>query len=270
MQTEIEAYNLARVSAYEPSPWLVWPRPDPAAFLRLFCFHHAGGTALFYRSWPDRLPRNVEVCAIQLPGRGNRLSEQPVSRLIDLTGDIVAAIGPHLNKPFAFFGHSMGALLSFETARELRRSMRIEPVHLFVSGRRAPQISEDTPPVHALPEPEFIEELRRLNGTPKEVLENPELMELMIPILRSDFSVCETYTYTKEQPLSCAITAYGGLQDLQIRPSELRAWQEQTDSSFKLRMLAGDHFFPKSAEAILLHTIAQELYNLTTKLRSDL
>lgn len=261
--------NRPTVSALKSSPWLVWPKPNPLATVRLFCFHYAGGTALFCRTWPDRLPRSIEVCGIQLPARGDRLRERPVSRLTDLIGDIVNAIRPYLDKPFAFFGHSMGALVGFEIARELRRSMNISPHHLFVSGRRAPQMPENTPPLHDLPEEEFIEELRRLNGTPQEVLDHPELMELMIPILRADFSVCETYAYTQEPPLSCSISAYGGLHDLGIPVSDVKTWREQTSSEFTLSMFPGDHFFLKLSEAMLLRTLAQELYFIAARLQIE-
>jgi medium-chain acyl-[acyl-carrier-protein] hydrolase len=245
------------------TPWLVWHKTNPMespAVLRLFCFHYAGGDALFYRNWADYIPETIDICAIQLPGRGNRRQEPLVSSLAELVGDITRALRLYLDRPFAFFGHSMGALISFEIARELRRSMKVEPAHLFVSGRRAPHLPEETPPIYDLPEIEFIEELRRLNGTPKEVLDHRELMDLVIPLLRADFSICQTYVYRYEPPLSCPISAYGGLQDEDVSPSDLRGWQEQTSSDFKLRMFPGDHFFLKSSQASLLYILTQELY----------
>ncbi len=177
--------------------WLRSPKPNPQASLRLFCFPYVGGGALIFRTWPNSLPATAEVCPVELPGRGTRLKETPFTRLLPLVQALAQALLPHLDKPFAFFGHSMGALISFELTRQLRRLYGLVPLHLFVSAHRAPQLPDPDPPIHTLPEAEFMEELRCLNGTPKEVLEQPELMELMLPILRADFALCETYIYAK-------------------------------------------------------------------------
>jgi medium-chain acyl-[acyl-carrier-protein] hydrolase len=154
----------------------------------------------------------------------------------------------------------MGALVSFELTRLLRQQNEISPVHLFVSGRRAPQIPDPKPPIHALPELEFIEELRRLNGTPEAVLENAELMQLLLPILRADFTVLETYVYTHQPPLDCPITVFGGLQDQEANPDELEAWREQTSASFSLQMFPGDHFFINSDRLLLMEVLSKKLH----------
>ena len=164
---------------------------------------------------------------------------------------IATAILPYLDKPFAFFGHSMGGLVSFELARFMRREYSLEPVHLFISGRRAPQTKDAKPPIHDLPQAEFIQELRQLNGTPEAVLNNNELMELLVPILRADFAVLENYNYTPEAPLNCLISVFGGLQDREVELEKLEAWREQTCSSFALKMLTGDHFFIHSSQSLL-------------------
>ncbi|HKG20773.1 MAG TPA: alpha/beta fold hydrolase, partial [Blastocatellia bacterium] len=182
-------------SAQNIESWIACARPNPRARLRLFCFPYAGGSSASYRPWADRIPRSVELCAVQLPGRGSRLSEPPFDRLVPLVQAIKPIILQLLDKPFALFGHSMGARIAFELARLLRREENLEPAHLFISGCRAPQLPVEDRAVYGLPDPEFIDELRRLNGTPKEVLENRELMQLMIPLLRADFAVCGTYTY---------------------------------------------------------------------------
>src|SRR2546421_132109 len=148
--------------------WFPRLQSNPEANLRLFCFPYAGGSSrLFYR-WQEGLPASVEVVPVELPGRGMRLSQPPFANLRPMVQAIVEAIAPRLDKPFAFFGHSMGALISLELARALRREHGREPVHLFVSGRRAPHLPETLPPMHDLPEAEFIEGLRGLNGTPPE------------------------------------------------------------------------------------------------------
>lgn len=187
----------------------------------------------------------------------------PFTRLEPLVQALAHALLPHLDKRFALFGHSMGGLVSFELARLLRKKYGLEPVHLFVSGRRAPQIPNPKRPIHALPEPAFKEELRHLNGTPLAVLENAELMELVLPILRADFAVLETFVYANEPPLECPITVFGGLQDQEVSCDELQAWQEQTSASFSLHMLRGDHFFLHSAQPLLLQILAQQLHMRT-------
>lgn len=161
--------------------------------------------------------------------------------------------------PFAFFGHSMGALLGFELARELRRQRGIIPVHLFVSGRRAPQVPDLDPPIHQLPESAFLDELRHLNGTPEEAMQHPELMELMLPVLRADLAISETYVYEHDDPLDCSISAFGGLEDHEVSSDDLEAWREQTHRSFTLRMVPGNHFFLKSSQSLVLQDISRSL-----------
>src|SRR5712691_623251 len=223
--------------------WVTCPKPNLHARLRLFCFPYAGGTASVFRAWSEHLPPEIEVCPIQLPGRESRLGEVPFSRLPPIVEALAPALRPYLDKPFAFFGHSMGALIGFELARHLRREGQSDPIHLFVSGHRAPQLPDPNPPIHQLPEPAFIQELRRLKGTSEAVLADPDLMELVMPMLRADFAVSETYLYTPEQPLACPITAFGGLQDKEVSRGEMDAWRVQTQQSFLLCMLPGDHFF---------------------------
>jgi len=161
--------------------------------------------------------------------------------------------------PFAFFGHSMGALISFELARQVRRRSGLSPVHLFVSGHRAPQIPDLNLPIHHLPEVAFIEKLRCLNGTPESVLQNAELMQLVLPILKADFAICEKYIYSTEEPLDCPISAFGGLQDYKVSHDHLAAWHTQTSGCFTLGMFPGNHFFVQSARMQLLQAISQDL-----------
>jgi medium-chain acyl-[acyl-carrier-protein] hydrolase len=235
------------------------PKPNPQASVRLFCFPYAGGSSLIFRTWSNSLPNTVEVCAIELPGRGMQIRSAPFTNLENLVSAIAPVLLPYLDKPFAFFGHSMGGLISFEITRLLLRKHSIIPIHLFVSARRAPQIASSSPPIHTLSEPEFILELRRLNGTPQAVLENTELMQLLIPTLRADFAVLETYTYSPLSPLDCPITVFGGLQDSEVSYNELQAWKEQTNAKFSLHMFEGDHFFVHSAQSLLLQFLSQKL-----------
>jgi medium-chain acyl-[acyl-carrier-protein] hydrolase len=164
-----------------------------------------------------------------------------------------------MDKPFAFFGHSLGALMSFELARYLRRCYRLTPVHLFVSAHKAPQIPSRDRPIHALPDAEFVEELRQLNGMSKQVLESPELMQILLPILQADFTVCETYVYEDDSPLDCPISALGGLQDEYVSQESLEAWREHTCATFSLHMFPGDHFYLNTDRLLLLCTLARAL-----------
>lgn len=239
--------------------WIICPQPNPKAHLRLLCFPYAGGSSLIFRTWANSLPASIEVYAVEIPGRGRQIKLPSFNKIEPLVDAIASNIYPYLDKPFAFFGHSMGGLVSFELARLLRRKYNISPAHLFISGRRAPQIPTSKPPIHKLSESAFIEELRHLNGTPKAVLENDELMQLFVPILRADFAVLETYNYNPEPPLNCPISVFGGLQDLEVSCNELQAWQEQTTATFSLDMFPGDHFFLHSAQSLLLETLVTHL-----------
>src|SRR5205085_8881948 len=252
----------AQMRGSSATPWLVINRPNPQARLRLFCFPYAGGGAATYHAWPGELPTEVEVCAVQLPGRASRSRESPYDRLKQLVEALAPAVLPYLDRPYAFFGHSMGALIAFELTRRLRREADTSPAHLFVSGRRAPQLPRTNPPIHDLPEAEFVQALRRLNGTPDEVLAHPELMELMLPLLRADFAAVGTYEYTPEPALACPITAYGGLQDHEVSRAQLEAWRTQTTGGFTLRMLPGDHFYLQTGRALLLRSLFRELHEL--------
>lgn len=253
------------------NPWLVFPKPNPQAVMRLFCFHYAGGNALIFRDWWKGLTPEIEVCAVQLPGRGLRLNEAPYTRLMPLAETLSHVVHACGDKPFAFFGHSMGSLLSFELARAMRRNYGLEPRHLFASGRQAPSLTNSEAQTYNLPESEFIEAVRRMSGTPAEVLENPELMQLILPQLRADFEVCDTYTYTPEPPLSCPITAFGGLQKC-VKLEELEAWREHTSGAFTIRRFPGDHFFLNTSQPLLLRVLARELFDhiksLTSKSRT--
>ena len=236
---------------------------NPRARLRILCFPFAGGGASAFNGWMDRLPDQVrvqtELLAIQLPGRESRLNEQTFIHLLPLLDALVPIIGRYSDTPFAFVGHSMGALISFELARHLRRQKQKGPSHIVVSGHRAPQLPDRQPAIHRLPDVEFSAKLREFGGTPEAVLQDPELMELLLPVLRADFSLCETYVYSDEEPLNCSITAWGGNDDGRASRAELLAWGTQSKSLFSLHMFPGSHFFIQSARAAVLQVLAHDL-----------
>jgi len=247
------------MKSVKKTSWLSYYKPNPSAELRLFCFPYAGGSAIIYRSWADLLPKNLEICPVQLPGRGTRLRDQPFTRLMPMIEALASGLLPYFDRPFAFFGHSMGAAIAFELARHLRKHFQREPEHLFVSGRSAPQIPDPIPCTYDLPDAEFIAELRRLNGTPQEVFDHPELLQLTLPLLRADFAMVQTYRPSPGEPLRSPITAFGGLLDHDVRREYLEAWSKQTADRFSLRMFPGDHFFLQTSQILLLKAVAQEL-----------
>ena len=242
----------------DTSPWFTCPRVNPNACTRLICFPHAGGGPAAFHSWPARLPESLEVWAVQLPGRSARLTEAPISRLVTLAQLAADALVPALDKPVAIFGHSMGALLGFEVARHLRRYGRL-PIHLFVLGCPAPHTIRNTHNIHELAESDFLAELGRLNGTPPEVLDNEDVMQLFLPILRADFAAFESYRYVHEAPLEHPITAFGGTDDSEVSSEELVAWKQQTTAAFAVAMIAGGHFPHAFSQALMLQKVADIL-----------
>jgi medium-chain acyl-[acyl-carrier-protein] hydrolase len=255
-----------RIMSGTRNRWLSCQREHSQTILSLFCFPYAGGSASIFRRWSEGLPDAVDVCPIQLPGRGSRLPEPSITKMPTLIQAIAEAICPHLQRPFAFLGHSMGALIGFELARHLRAGYGVEPVHLFVSGCRAPQVSAEQLIIYDLPDSEFLKELSHLNGTPREVLEHPELMQLMLPTLRADLELVQTYTYAAGAPLQCPVTVFGGLQDKEIKRTQLRAWSAQTTARFSLRMLPGDHFFIHASRALFLKALSREVNQIVSRI----
>lgn len=244
------------------TPWLPMTRPGGDGRARVFCFPYSGGSASVFAAWRDVLGPAVEVCPVELPGRGRRMHEPAFTAMEPLVEAASAALLPWLDRPFAVFGHSLGALVGFEVARRITREHGISPLHLFASGHVAPQVAQRDEPLHDLPEPRFVERLRALNGTPAEVLDNAELRAIILPILRADFAICDAYAFAPGAPLSCGISAYGGLQDAEVPRAELDAWREQTSGAFALRMFPGDHFFLNSARQTVLWALGSDLQRL--------
>ncbi|AFZ28181.1 putative thioesterase involved in non-ribosomal peptide biosynthesis [Cylindrospermum stagnale PCC 7417] len=242
-----------------PNLWIKCPQSNPQANLRLFCLPYAGGGTSIFRRWPQELPSNVELCAIDLPGRENRIGEKPISNLEILTEKLVEVLLQHLDKPFALFGHSMGALIVYELARKLQQK-NVNPVYLFVSGRPAPNVLELYPPLHLLPDAEFIEKLTNIySAIPDAVLKDKELMELFLPVLRADLTLVETYIHSQVEPLDCPIVALGGLEDNEASHDYLVTWREYTRSSFSVEMFPGGHFYLNENRQPLLQLISQTL-----------
>jgi medium-chain acyl-[acyl-carrier-protein] hydrolase len=240
--------------------WIVYSQPRPSARLRLFSFSHAGGGSGAFRGWPDRLGDEIELGYVQLPGRESRLREKPFASIPQLIPELVDAIAPHLDRAFAFYGHSLGGKIAFEATRELRRRGARGPSHLFVAACPAPQVPWPHPLMHGLDTPHFLDEMqRRYGGIPQQVIEDEELRALLVPTLRADVTMIETYSYTPEAPLDCGVTVFGGRTDRMVEESSLALWRAQTHGGFRLQMASGDHFFPQLAQARLPESIAAEL-----------
>ncbi|AKH87110.1 gramicidin dehydrogenase [Streptomyces sp. CNQ-509] len=233
------------------NPWFGRNEPGQEAAVRLFCLPYAGGSAAAYRDWHDLAPPGIQVCPLELPGRGGRILEPPMTRLPQLAGALADALSPHLDRPFAVFGHSMGGLLAFELTRTLRRRRRPLPAHLFVSATAAPDVPRTRPPVHQASDADVVGELRTLGGTPRELLEDEELMRLMLPTIRADFSVLENYRYGPEPPLPVPLTVLGGADDPLVPVPDLEGWRRQTDGDAGLRLLQGGHFFLHPADGVM-------------------
>lgn len=242
--------------------WVVCHKPDLQARLRLFCFPYAAGSASIFRNWWSQMPPYVEVRAFQLPGRENRVREKPFTDMSLLVRELALALRPFVDKPFVFFGHSVGALICFELARYLRNHHLPGPKHLFISGCSAPQVPNPNPRMHHLPDAMLMDMLRQLQGTPASALQNIELMQLLLPTFRADLTLYETYSYVPEAPLECSISAFGGLEDPNMTSDTLAAWSQQTQKPFTMTMLPGGHFFLVGSRAALLQGIAQDLLRL--------
>jgi medium-chain acyl-[acyl-carrier-protein] hydrolase len=225
------------------SLWVEHLSPLQEPSLRLFCFPYAGGTAHVFRTWQRQFPPEIDLCLVHLPGRGKRSGEQPFTNLKALVEAIAEAVFQDSQDPCAFYGHSMGALISFELARLLRRRHLIGPRRLFLSGRRGPTVPSREQPTFNLPNHEFIAKLKDLNGTPPELLDDRDMRNMFVPLLRADFEIVDTYEYWTEEPLDCPITVYGGAQDPFVTSEDLHEWQKQTLATFQQRVCAGDHFF---------------------------
>jgi surfactin synthase thioesterase subunit len=232
--------------------------PCPAPRLRLFCFPYAGAGSSIFRSWRADVLDGIQICSVQLPGREDRFGEAAFTRLDPLVEAIAHHIGPLLDLPVALFGHCMGALVAFELARRLRRD-GCEPIHLVVSALPAPRLVARAPVLHTRSTREFVAALTGLEGISHDLLENPEFLALLLPTMRADFEVCETYRYRNEPPLRCRISAYAGRHDPRCPSDLLGSWRAETSAKFTVRLFPGDHFFIDSARAAVLSAISIDL-----------
>jgi surfactin synthase thioesterase subunit len=239
------------------SLWFPIVRSDHEVKLRLFCLPFAGGNAFSYRLWQNHLPDSVDVCPIQLPGRSNRINEPCFSDIKLLVETLIIEIGRYTEIPFAVFGHSMGALIGFELIRSLTKLGK-SPLHFFPSSAKAPDCCERTVKLHNLTSKKLKAELLKLSGTAKEVLDHPELFNLLLPTLRADFKIIDDYQYKFAEPLNCLITTFGGYDD-QISQNDLLQWERHTSSGFRCQMFEGNHFYLNEQTEPMLSAIYFDL-----------
>jgi medium-chain acyl-[acyl-carrier-protein] hydrolase len=240
--------------------WFVCPRGKPDAEIRLFIFPYAGGGPTAFGKWAGGFPDNIELQLVHYPGRGSRYNEKPIKELAVLVEGVQQAILPFLDKPFAFFGHSLGGLAAFELTRSLTQDNLPQPNTLFISACGAPHIPDPNPPIHALPDPEFVNALQKLNGTPEGIATQPELIEILLPILRADFEAAENYRYNPgEHNLACPIVAYGGDNDPRVSRERIEVWASQTSSEFKSIYFPGGHFYFNSVKSEVIQSITREM-----------
>lgn len=221
--------------------WLL-ATPDINDSFRVFCFSYAGGGASVFRNWLSFFENRAQIYPVQLPGRENRICEKPYDNMNELVKDLSEDLKCFLDKPFILFGHSIGAKIAFEFARKLRNEYGIEPKCLVVSGSRAPEYPEPRP-LHILNDENFIKELKRFSGTPKAVLENKELMDFFLPLLRADFTLDETWKYEEDKSFDFPIYAFGGTKDDEADYKEILDWSNHTSAQFDIFMIKGGHFF---------------------------
>jgi len=247
------------------SPWFVRYTPRGAPRLRLYCFAYAGGAASVFRDWARTLPEAIDVVAVQLPGRESRFHEAPLTRVPEVVQALVDATArelPHV--PFASFGHSLGTLLSYEWALALARAGLPTPQHMVMSGRGAPHTVRPDRSAYRLPDAEFIQLLRDMQGTPEELLQDDESMRVLLPTIRADFGLAAEHTIDVPQRLPCGVTVYGGLADTHIGAAALRAWQDVSAQPIRLRQFPGGHFFLHGAQHAVLDAVARDLWPFCT------
>lgn len=214
------------------------------AGLRLFALPYAGGGAAGYFRWRPAVGPGIDVIPVLLPGREARINEPPIADLRRLTDEIADAVAPWTDRPFALLGHSLGAILAFELSRELRRRGERRPCLLIAAASPAPHRPRAAKPLCQLADAEFVAELnRRFDGIPAAVRANDELLQLLLPAMRTDIELLETYEYVDQPPLETDILTLGGVDDRAVSATELSDWRRHTSGRFSNRLLPGGHFF---------------------------
>lgn len=249
--------------------WFLRPRRRPEPEMRLICLPHAGGGAAMFYRWADLLPPEIELLAVQLPGREARLREPPLLRMTTIVSRLATALTPLLDRPFAVFGHSMGAMIAFELARELRWREQPLPSRLFLSGRQAPNRHQAETPIHRLDDAALIREVtRRYGGVPAALLADSELLKMFLPAIRADFEVIETYRFVPEAPLACPFAIFAGRDDPQTRAENVAGWSALTSIGTVRRDFPGGHFYLSDVREAVVSAVVDDLRRAGKEVRS--
>jgi surfactin synthase thioesterase subunit len=238
--------------------WFRCAESRPWASVRLICFPHAGGSAGFYRPWAKAVSPAVEVHAVQYPGRADRMRDPLIGNAGQLSRLIAGAMMPLLDRPVALFGHSMGAVLAYEVGRILQ-ARRTAPVHLFASGARAPHDREEAELNGDKDDDGLVAAMIELGGTDAELLRGQEMRELVLPYVRNDFRLIESYRQRSGPALSCPVTAITGDADPHVSPEQAARWADVTDAGFTLRTVPGDHFYLVPQQSLVLTEVLRTL-----------
>ena len=248
------------------SPWLIIPAPLESPVARLFCFPYAGGSAVIYRDWATALADGIELVIIQLPGRANRLFEEPCKKISDVLDGLLSEIIPLLDKPYFVIGHSLGGRIALDLVSELTlRGVRL-PDLFIASGSRAPQQPLRKPSIADLPYAEFINELRLMGGTPKEVLDNDEMMELFLPMLRADFAMASELREVHDL-INSNLVIFWGDEDEFVTESDVMPWAEFFTGNSSVYCFNGGHFFIETQRASVIQKINELLTNQYSLIR---
>ncbi|WP_143870278.1 thioesterase II family protein [Catenovulum sediminis] len=240
------------------NPWLTLASQTPNAQATLFCLPYAGGSSAIFHPWRALLKDNIDLALVQLPGRGARFSEPAINDIELLSEQLFAAIRPHFSKPYFIFGHSMGGMLAYELVKRIEQAHLPMPQQLILSATRPPQVAYQDKTYH-LPQAEFVEKLKTLNGTPDEILQNKELMALLLPMLKADFELAENFYQPNPTKIHCPTHVLCGTQDTRVPKKMLSKWSEVIAANCQFSEIPGGHLFLETATEALLRVINTEL-----------
>ena len=245
--------------------WFVCRSERPQAALRMFCLPYAGRGASVFNSWSNSFPDDIELQAVQLPGRESRYNEPMFTDIHETVRALADSIKLYMDRPYALFGYSMGALVAFELMRELRRRGEPLPIQLFLAAMRAPQIPPICPSLTDLPDDSFLEQMRHYYDPPQDAWNLPELLKVILPTLRTDMKMCDGYIHTLEPPLESPIHAFAGQDDRSASPAVVREWRQQTTEEFNMDVFDGTHFFINTASDDLQRVMISRLNNVVRR-----
>ncbi|MCP3742352.1 thioesterase II family protein [Rossellomorea sp. BNER] len=236
--------------------------------VKLFCIPFAGGSAVIYSKWKKWMAHSIEVNEVELAGRGRRMNEPLIENMEEMVEDIYDSIKNYITEPYSIFGHSMGGLLTYELCHKLQKEGYPAPVHVFVSGRKAPQLKARKKLIHSLPDQEFITEILKYDGMDKNIFENKELANIFLPILKADFKLIETYKFNPPfNLLKSNISVFHGMDDKTVDVEELSLWSEVTKKESKIYTFPGGHFFINEYPEQVVNKINETLSGLKEEVK---